>query len=89
MDAALRRRLEDRLQRKFGIHAVLHSKYNPAIPASADREYRRIVNAYMGLLKEALETGLPKFAETYRRERNAELREGRRNDSATDIESSG
>ena len=85
MDAALRRRLEDRLQRKFGSHAVLHSKYNPVIPASADREYRRIVNAYMGLLNEALETELPKFTETYRRERNAEVRESRRNDSATDI----
>ena len=85
MDAALRRRLEDRLQRKFGSHAVLHSKYNPVIPASADREYRRIVNAYMGLLNEALETEFPKFTETYRRERNAEVRESRRNDSATDI----
>ena len=85
MDAALRRRLEDRLQRKFGSHAVLHSKYNPAIPASADREYKRIVNAYMGLLNEALETELPKFAETYRRERNAEVQENRRNDGATDL----
>ena len=84
MDAMVRRRLENRLQRKFGSHAVLYGKYAPQIPASADREYRRLVNAYLGLLKEALETELAQFAETYRRERDEEIR-GRRNDGATDI----
>lgn len=84
MDAMVRRRLENRLQRKFGSHAVLYGKYAPQIPASADREYRRIVNAYLGLLKEALETELAQFSQTYPRERDAEIR-GRRSDGATDI----
>ena len=85
MDAALRRLLERRLQRKFGSHAVLYSKYLPAIPAAADREYRRIVNAYMGLLKEALELKLPEFKTVYKRERDAEVKRNSRNDGETDL----
>ena len=84
MDAALRRYLKNRLNRKFGGHDVLYSKYDPVIPASAEREYRKIVNAYMGILRETLETELPKCKEIYKSVRDASVREKRRHDSATD-----
>ena len=85
MNAELQRHLKNRLNRKFGSHDVLYSKYDPMIPPSAEREYRRIVNAYMGLLKEALETELTEFREVYKRERDTDVREKRRNDGATDL----
>ena len=85
MDAALRRHLENRLQRKFGSHAVLYSKYAPMIPPSAEREYRRITNAYMNLLRETLAEELPKLNAVYRRERDASVRERQRNDGETDL----
>ena len=84
MDAELRRRLKERLKRKFGSHGVLYSKYDPVIPMSAEREYRRIVNAYMGILKETLESELPKCKDVYKSVRDANVRENLRNDSATD-----
>lgn len=81
MDLTLRRHLEERLQRKFGSHAVLYSKYTPVVPKAAEREYRRLANSYMGILKEELEAELPKLQEAYRHEKRAEAEENRRNDS--------
>ena len=81
MDLTLRRHLEERLNRKFGSHRVLYSKYNPVIPPSAEREYKRLADAYMAILKESLEEELPKIRDVYRKEKAAEAQENRRNDS--------
>ena len=76
MDVYERRRLmERRLGRKFRNHDVLYSKYDPQIPLGAEREYIRLVNEYMSLLKEELEIELPKLKKVYKRERDAEVQE--------------
>lgn len=89
MDANERRwlmeRRQERINRKFGSHQVLYSKYVPQIPQGADREYIRLMNAYMGLLKEELEAELPKLKAVYMKERNAAIAENRRVDGATDL----
>ena len=81
MDLILRRHLEDKLNRKFGSHAVLYSKYTPVIPKAAEREYKRLANAYMGILREELEAELPRLQEAYRHEKKTEAQEIRRLDS--------
>ncbi len=70
--------------KKFGSHEVLYSKYILQVPASAEREYVRMINDYMGILKEAVETELPKLKEVYRENLEAESREKRRADSWMD-----
>jgi SPP1 gp7 family putative phage head morphogenesis protein len=86
MDEYMRRRImEKRLGRRFGSHEVLHSKYDPAIPQAAEREYVRLANDYMRLLKLELEAELPTIKKAYKRERDAEIKENRRNDGLTDI----
>ena len=62
--------------KKFGSHKVLYSKYIPQIPASTEREYMRITNAYMKILKEELEKELPKLKEIYKQERDAQMEFG-------------
>lgn len=71
--------------RRFGSHEVLYSKYIPRIPASAEREYIRLVNQYMRILKEELEEQLPHIKKQYKADRDTEVRENRRNDSTTDL----
>ena len=73
------------IARKFGSHAKLKSKYEPQIPEGAEREYLRIVNAYMKILKDELETELPKLKEVYKQNRDEEVKNGIRNDAATDL----
>lgn len=63
MDDILRRQAE----KKFYGHDKLVSKYKPRIPESAEREYKRMANAYMKILKEELEVSLPKLKEEYRK----------------------
>ena len=58
-DMRLQRMTAERTKKKFGSHEVLYSKYIPQIPESAEREYIRLVNQYMGILKEELEKELP------------------------------
>lgn len=74
-----------KVNRRFGSHDLLYSKYIPQIPASAEREYIRTVNAYMCILKEELERELPKLKETYKENRDAEPEADRRNDGLTDL----
>lgn len=54
-----------RVKKKFGSHKVLYSKYTPQIPASAEREYVRICDAYMLILKTELKNELPKLKRAY------------------------
>lgn len=75
----------EKTKKRFGSHDVLYSKYIPRIPASVEREYIRTVNAYMGILKDELEKELPKLKEVYKRNRDEEVKENRRNDGLTDL----
>lgn len=81
----MNRLLMEKVSKKFYGHDKLKSKYEPQIPASAEREYVRTTNAYMAILKEELEEQLPKLKEAYKKERDAEVK-NRRNDSATDLQ---
>lgn len=71
--------------RKFYGHDVLYSKYVPQIPASAEREYVRMANEYMRLLKEELEENLPTLKDAYKENRDELAAENRRTDAATDL----
>lgn len=73
----------EKTKKCFGSHEVLCSKYIPKIPASAEREYIRTVNAYMGILKDELEKELPKFKEVYKRNWDEDINEKQRNDGRT------
>lgn len=84
-EAQMNKLLMRKVGRKFYGHDTLNSKYDPQIPASAEREYVRTTNAYMAILKLELEGQLPKLKEFYKENRDAEVRENRRNDSATDL----
>lgn len=75
----------ERVKKRFGSHEILYSKYVPQIPVQAEREYVRVTNAYMAILKEELEQGLPKLKETYRKNRETEAKENIRNDGFTDL----
>lgn len=79
-----KRLLKAKADRAFGSHENLYSKYTPQIPAAAEREYARIVTAYVGIVKDVLDEDLPAFLELYKKERDAEV-SGMRNDSATDL----
>lgn len=75
-----------RIRRKFYGHNVLFSKYDPQIPESAEREYIRLVNEYMRILKEELEKSLPELKEIYKKERDADIKDGTiRADSAMSL----
>ena len=84
-EVQMNRLLMQKVGRKFYGHDTLNSKYDPQIPASAEREYVRTTNAYMAILKTELEEQLPRLKEVYKENRDAEVRENRRNDSATDL----
>lgn len=71
--------------KKFYGHDTLKSKYLPKIPASAEREYVRIVETYMKILKSELERQLPNLKEVYKANRDAKVKGNQRNDSATDL----
>lgn len=79
----LDRLTRQKVEKKFGSHEVLYSKYTPSIPASAEREYVRTTNAYMRILKEELEKELPKLKDAYKVNRDADVK--MRHDSATDL----
>ena len=83
-DRNMNRLLMQQVGRKFGSHEVLYSKYIPKIPASAEREYLRMVDSYMKILKDELERELPGLRDVYRENLEAELREKRRIDSRID-----
>lgn len=85
-EGQMNRLLMEKVGRKFYGHDTLNSKYDPQIPASAEREYVRTINAYMAILKSELEEQLPKLKEAYKQERDVDVREKRRNDSATDLQ---
>lgn len=83
-DRNMNRFLMQQVGIKFGSHEVLYSKYVPKIPASAEREYIRMVDDYMGILKEELERELPRLKDVYWENREADIREKSRSDGIVD-----
>lgn len=79
------RLLMEKVGKKFYGHDTLKSKYEPQIPASAEREYVRTVDTYMKILKTELEDQFWKLKEVYKTNRDWEVRVNHRNDSATDF----
>ena len=70
-----------KIEKKFYGHDVLYSKYTPQIPLSAEREYIRLVNDYMKLVKEEFENSLPELKDIYKSNRDKKVRL----DSDTDL----
>ena len=81
----IRKRTIQKISKKFYGHDRLYSKYLPQIPEAAEREYIRMSNEYMRLLKEELEENLPKLKESYKVNRDELVAENRRTDAATDL----
>ena len=81
----IRKRTIQKVSKKFYGHDRLYSKYLPQIPEAAEREYIRMSNEYMQLLKEELEENLPKLKESYKANRDELVAENRRTDAATDL----
>lgn len=82
----MNRLLMEKAGKKFRGHENLVSKYEPKIPASAEREYVRMARSYMSILKSELEEQLPRLKEIYKKKRDEEIKANRRNDSATDLQ---
>jgi len=79
---------KDIIKKRFGSHNRLYSKYDPKIPESAEREYVRLTNGYMELLKDELERSLPQLKEIYRKEliENDDFRQNQHFDSASTLQ---
>lgn len=85
-DRNLNRETLKHCKKKFRGHEVLYSKYDPRVPESVEREYIRLTNEYMKLLKDELERELPNLKEVYLKNRKEDFAFGIRRDSATDVQ---
>lgn len=85
-DMNLNRETLKRCKKRFGRHQVLYGKYDPKIPESAEREYIRLTNEYLKILKDELGKELPNLKEVYRKNREEDISNGIRRDSETDIQ---
>lgn len=73
-DLNAKKYVRDKIAPRFYGQDKLHSKYLPKIPVSVEREYMRVTNAYMKLVKEVLEDELPKLKSIYKKERDEKVR---------------
>lgn len=62
------------VQKKFRGKATINGKTLPLYPNSAEREFKRITNAYMKILNQTLKEHLPEIMEEYKRERRGDSR---------------
>ena len=85
MDDKNRRLYVEKIRKKFYGHDNLKSKYIPQIPQSAEREYIRVVNEYMRLLKQEIEKAIPEIKDSYKVNRDSDIKDGIRADSFTDL----
>ena len=85
MDDKNRRLYVEKIRKKFYGHDNLKSKYIPQIPQSAEREYTRVVNEYMRLLKQEIEKAIPEIKDSYKVNRDSDIKDGIRADSFTDL----
>lgn len=67
-DKQMDEQTKEQAVKKFYGHDRLKAKYTPQIPAALEREYKRIINQYMRLLKEEFEKELPNLKQIYRQE---------------------
>lgn len=74
-----------KIRKRFRGKESIKSRYVPKIPDSAEREYTRLINDYMKILKLELELKLPKLKDMYKKNRDEEIAKGIRNDSMTDL----
>lgn len=80
-DVNSKKYVKDKIAPRFYGHDKLHSKYLPKIPVSVEREYTRVTNAYMKIVKEALEEEIPNIKFIYKQEREEKIH----NDSKEDL----
>lgn len=76
-DIAHQRMVQAAVKKRFGSHKVLKARYAEKYPQQAEREYQRVTNAYMRLLKQLLKKYLPQMRDAARDEL--------RHDSTTDL----
>lgn len=86
MDNQIKTMLPQSSVNRFYGHDTLFSKYTPQIPAQAEREYIRLTNSYMELLKDELEKELPKIKVIYKENRDKDADSGIHTDSIDDLE---
>ena len=72
--------VQDILKKKFGSHTVLLNKSPPRHPEQAEREYIRVTNQYMKILKDELKKELPAVKKLIDEEA-----QGRRNDDLSSL----
>ncbi len=84
-DFILQQLTAEKTKKRFGSHKVLYSKYDPKMPISAEREYIRITNDYLRIVKEELEKELPKLKEIYQKNQDKDELKNYRNDNAIDL----
>lgn len=76
-----------RAEKRFYGHDKLKCKYDMQVPAACDREYARIVNDIMRIIKEELERELPNIRTEYKRllaKQRKEEAAGKRHDGIMD-----
>ena len=78
-DYVHQRMVQEMVKSKFGSHAVLINKSPPHYPEQAEREFKRITNAYMRILNKALKKHLPEIKKA------AEEEVGQRHDGVINL----
>lgn len=74
--------MQDNIYLKFAGKKALRSKYIPKIPLSAEREYYRLVDDYLGILKNIIEDEIKSIKKAYKPNRDKKVRM----DSETDMD---
>lgn len=74
--------VQEAVKGKFKGRQELRSRFVPHYPESAEREFKRVTNAYIRILKKSLETRLPALLKEYKREQRTDSRF----DSSRDLE---
>lgn len=70
---------------RFGESDAIHVRKSRGVPKSVDREYRRVINAYLRILKDGLEMYYPRIEEEYRKQYKLEKKEALREDGILDF----
>ena len=80
-----REELKEKVKKKFYGHDTLRGKGAVQVPQSADREYERMIDAYMKTLKTELERELPNLRKEYAKQHQQEITDKHRADSSDDF----
>lgn len=77
--------VRDAVKGKFRGNSALKSRSVPKYPASAEREFMRLTNAFMKMYQESLKAHLPDMIASYRKQRRGDSRFDDANDLDGDI----